>query len=123
MTFGILLSIGMLLTVTSPEQFASERQLLLFGIDKNPSLVQQQIQLLNRESKGVKERSLIITVIKKGDARIRKYSINPDQFTVLLIGKDNSEKYRTNSLLPADQLFGIIDAMPMRKAEMESVNK
>ena len=102
MTFGILLSIGMLLTVMSPEQFASERQLLLFGIDKNSSLDQQQIQLLNRESKGVKERSLIITVIKGGDSRIKKYSINPDQFTVLLIGKDNSEKYRSNDLLPPD---------------------
>ena len=123
MTFGILLSMGMLLTVMSPEQFASERQLLLFGIDKNPSLVQQQIQLLNSESKGVQERSLTITIVKGGDSRIKKYSINPGQFTVLLIGKDNSEKYRTNDLLPPDQLFGIIDAMPMRKAEMESGNK
>lgn len=120
---GMLLFIGLLLTEVSPEQFVSERQLLLFGIDKNPTLVQQQIQLLNRESKGVKERSITITIIKGGDSRIKKYSINPDQFTVLLIGKDNSEKYRTNNLLPPDQLFGIIDAMPMRKAEMESGNK
>lgn len=107
----------------SPEQLASERQLLLFGVEKNPALVQQQIQLLNAESKGVKERSVTINIIEKGDARVRKYAINPDQFTVLLIGKDHSEKYRSNSPVPPGQLFGIIDAMPMRRAEMESGTK
>lgn len=120
MTFGILITAGLLLTGMNPEQFSSERQLLIFGTGKNSALVQQQIQLLIKETKEVNERSIVITVIPKDDVRVRKYSINPDQFTVLLIGKDNTEKFRSNCVVPAEQLFGIIDAMPMRKAEIES---
>lgn len=120
MTFGIIKITLLLLTGVNPEQFSSERQLLIFGVQKNTALVQQQIQLLSQETKEVNERSIRITVIHKDDARVRKYCINPDQFTVLLIGKDNTEKFRSNSVLPSEQLFRIIDTMPMRKAEMES---
>jgi Domain of unknown function (DUF4174) len=120
MIIGQVVVIVLLLIGNTMDQYSSERQLLLFGIEKNPVLVDRQLQLLNLESKAVKDRSLVITVVPKGDPRIMKYSINSDQFTILLIGKDNMEKHRTNTILPTDQLFGIIDAMPMRKAEMKS---
>jgi hypothetical protein len=44
------------------------------------------------------------------------------QFTVILIGKDGTEKHRTNTLLQMQELFTIIDAMPMRRAEMGKKN-
>ena len=115
MGFIVLFFIGSMM-----DQYASERQLLLFGMEKNPAIVDRQIQLLKVEFKAVKDRSLVITVVPKNDPRVVKYGINSDQFTILLIGKDNMEKHRSNTILPADQLFAIIDAMPMRKTEMRS---
>lgn len=79
--FSLYIFIGNLIN-----QFSSERSLLLFGMEKNAAFVERQLKLQHRESK---ERSLVITVVQSGDARIMKYSINPDEFTIILIGKDN----------------------------------
>lgn len=100
------------------EQFLPYRQLLIFGKEVNQLFVQQQLQLLNRVPDEVKERSVEIIVLEKDSHLCRKYGVKPGQFTVILIGKDGTEKYRTNKLLKPVELFAIIDAMPMRKAEM-----
>ena len=49
---------------------------------------------------------------------------NPDDtpFRVVLIGKDGGVKYDTTELFGPDQLFPIIDAMPMRQQEMRQSN-
>jgi hypothetical protein len=52
------------------------------------------------------------------DPLYKKYIADTSGFIVLLIGKDGSVKHRTNKLLPVDELFAIIDVMPMRKREM-----
>jgi hypothetical protein len=39
-------------------------------------------------------------------------------FSVVLIGKDGGEKLRRATPLSPDELFAIVDAMPMRRAEM-----
>jgi hypothetical protein len=38
------------------------------------------------------------------------------------VGKDETEKHRVNRVLEIGELFAIIDAMPMRKAEMGKKN-
>lgn len=43
---------------------------------------------------------------------------NAPAFSVVLIGKDGGEKLRQDSLLTARELFALVDAMPMRRAEM-----
>ena len=48
----------------------------------------------------------------------KQYKILPSDFTVLLIGKDGFEKHRTFQILKTDELFGMVDAMPMRQSEM-----
>ncbi|MEJ7738003.1 MAG: DUF4174 domain-containing protein [Chitinophagaceae bacterium] len=100
-------------------QFSSFRQLLIFGSEENMMLGEQQLNLLNKSSVGVKERSLKITVVEKKSRLYQKNKVDPNQFTVILKGKDGYEKYRTNKVLEIDQLFSIIDAMPMRKNEMK----
>ena len=114
---------GFLITGNRMEQFSSHRQLLIFGNDKNQYLVDQQLILLNQHSKGVKERAIKITVLEMGNSLFVKYNVSKTKFTVLLVGKDGTEKYRTNSILQMNNLFSIIDAMPMRKAEMLKENK
>lgn len=40
-------------------------------------------------------------------------------FTFILIGKDGEEKLRKNTSVSEAELFGLIDAMPMRQREMQ----
>jgi hypothetical protein len=48
-----------------------------------------------------------------------KYSIEDSRFAVLLIGKDGGEKYRLYEVPELDEIFALIDGMPMRQAEMQ----
>ena len=99
-----------------------ERQLLIFGNYENPLLVQQQLALFNKEAAGIKERDVKITVVSKDDLLNKKYHIKTRLFIVILLGKDGTEKFRTDKLLLPKKLFAIIDAMPMRQAEMKNTN-
>ena len=44
--------------------------------------------------------------------------LNAKTFSVVLIGKDGGEKLRRPTPLAPDELFALVDAMPMRRAEM-----
>lgn len=48
------------------------------------------------------------------------HAVPADAFTVILVGKDGSEKLRANSAVTADQFADMIDAMPMRRQEMRA---
>ena len=100
-------------------QFFPSRQLLILKNEANQHLAERQLDLLQKAEPGVKERDIKITVADREDALYKKYIADTSGFTVLLIGKDGSEKHRTNKLLTVDELFAIIDAMPMRKREMK----
>lgn len=50
----------------------------------------------------------------------RRLGIAPSAFTIVLIGKDGGEKFRSVEPVPADKLFSVIDSMPMRKQEMKA---
>jgi hypothetical protein len=103
-------------------QSSSNRHLLIFGNEENRALVQQQLHLLDTSPNDVNERKLKITVVEKENSLYKKYNVKTAQFTVILIGKDGTEKHRTNTLLQMQELFTIIDAMPMRRAEMGKKN-
>jgi hypothetical protein len=96
-------------------------------------LVEQQIGLLSKDLKGLKERKLVV------------YKVNPNQYTkgidsqnwvanqtlysklkqtqkdfeVILIGLDGGVKLRQTELLSLEKLFALIDGMPMRRAEIK----
>ena len=95
------------------------RALLVFGEDSNLVLVNKQVQALQKDPAGIKERDINIVLVKKESNLYKKYKIEPGSFTIVLIGKDNTEKYRSDTVIAIAQLFSIIDAMPMRKAEIK----
>ena len=45
------------------------------------------------------------------------YGLDQNSFSVLLIGKDGGEKYRTSEIPDLAEMFALIDTMPMRRAE------
>ena len=108
------------------------RIILLFADSSEDPLFQQQKRLLEDYSEGLLERDLVLfeifesTVVSpEGDLSeeqaddFRKYFSVKEGFTLLLIGKDGGVKRSENTIVPAEDLFLQIDAMPMRIREMQ----
>ena len=47
------------------------------------------------------------------------FSVAPDAFTVIILGKDGEEKLREGAAVSAETMASLIDAMPMRQREMK----
>ena len=115
MNFLFLVSSIIFQTITVP--LANHRLILIFG--NNPSVVQRQLVAFQKDSSGLAERDVIVKQVKPGDNLYQTYQIIPNEpFTVILIGKDGGEKFRSSNILSTTQLFAMVDAMPMRQAEM-----
>jgi hypothetical protein len=58
-----------------------------------------------------------------GDYLRESFSISPGRFTVLLIGKDGGVKLRREGGVELNEIFSLIDTMPMRQREMKEKSK
>lgn len=54
---------------------------------------------------------------KANDLR-RRFAVAEDRFMVLVIGKDGGVKLRADTAPALEDIFGLIDTMPMRQREM-----
>ena len=50
---------------------------------------------------------------------MKKHGIDANGFAVVLIGKDGHDAFHAAKPVPAAVLYGVIDAMPMRRAEIK----
>ncbi len=121
MTYLLLMSALIFQTTIQPGD--NERTVLIFG--NNQPLLQQQLQALQKDSSGLAERDVIIQLVKPGDQLYQQHRVDTAvPFIVILTGKDGGEKYRSATILTTGKLFAMIDAMPMRRAEIKrSKNK
>ena len=108
------------------------RLILLFTSQVDDPLFQQQYDLLRADPSGLDERDLLIfrvlpnRIISESDtagaARAdnlrERYRADGEDFLILLIGKDGSEKLRSDTVVSRQALYERIDAMPMRREEM-----
>lgn len=109
------------------------RVLLIFAPgDSHPEYVQQRNELTgNRE--GMEERDmLIVYVLRDGDSRLQlapnkrineeklrnRFDLSEDDFAAVLVGKDGTEKLRSEDAISIQRIFNRIDSMPMRQREM-----
>jgi hypothetical protein len=111
------------------------RIVLVFTNGDTNTNYQAQVDMLVRDIRGIEERDMKIfkishdntaedllskkTLRAKNNIR-EKYNLSDEGFRVLLIGKDGSVKYSDSNPVSKEKLFAIIDAMPMRKAEMRN---
>jgi hypothetical protein len=106
-------------------QTRSYRQIYLFAPNaQDPNLKAQQ-QIFASDTEGVKERDLRVTVIltePDNSKLLKRYKIQTDKFTFVLIGKDGGEKFRSSKTVDLQRLFSLIDGMPMRQDEMRRRN-
>ncbi|MEM9252761.1 MAG: DUF4174 domain-containing protein [Planctomycetota bacterium] len=108
------------------------RLVVLFANDPDDPSLAEQRHALNADPAGLVERHLVI-IEAVGDAVTangqpvnvtpadlrRQYRVDQDSpFAALLIGKDTGVKLRADRPIALNQLFGTIDAMPMRRSEM-----
>lgn len=98
--------------------FSEYRQVIIFGNDQHKQLIKQQLTLFKEVQKEMSERDIKILVVERQSALYQKYKIKPQEFAIILLGKDNTEKLRTYEIIMPVHLFKIIDAMPMRRQEM-----
>lgn len=96
------------------------RILLIFGNEKDGQLTERQQVVFNAQKSGLKERDLVVFV--NPESKSTKKLRNETGFEVILIGKDGGVKKRKTELMSTDELFAIIDAMPMRRSEMRGNN-
>ncbi|MGF1636193.1 MAG: DUF4174 domain-containing protein [Cyclobacteriaceae bacterium] len=122
-----------------PEEYTwKNRLLLIFSPTYETSQSKEQVSLLMEDLEGKSERDLLYFQItdndvselvsgKKIDASssfIRKsFGVATQEFSIVLIGKDGGIKLKQNQVLQLDELYGIIDAMPMRQAEINRKQK
>ena len=103
--------------------YPGKRQILLFYNDKGAATHNQQMAILDADKKGLLERDIVVYAYKTTDEKsvADKWKIKPGEaFVFLLIGKDGGEKIRTDTLVSLAQLYKTIDAMPMRRTEMQN---
>ena len=118
MRFLLLLILIFISINNAMAQFAQKRQVLIFGPLQSQQ-VTRQLTLLEQDAAGVRERDMHITLAAKEPQLYKKHNVEPsDTFTLILLGKDRGEKYRSTKLTAAQELFDLIDAMPMRQSEM-----
>ncbi len=112
-----------LLFITLPLLMLMEhRQVYLFFKATGNALQAKQLAELYKDPAGLKDRDIRIQVINvdTADAKVKQWHVDARQpFTFLLVGKDGTEKLRSHILVTNEQLFAIIDAMPMRQREMK----
>ena len=97
------------------------RQVLLFYKEDGEVILKKQLAEFEKNEPGMKERDIKVISFKKSaenDHLFKKWKIKEsDSFTFLLIGRDGGEKYRSGTFVSHQDLFGKIDAMPMRRSE------
>ncbi|WP_230392186.1 DUF4174 domain-containing protein [Pontibacter sp. FD36] len=101
------------------------RLLLLFTASGSDAELIRQKELNRKNMHGLAERKLVVLELVPGgnaanmrEDLLKKFEVEADGYTLLLLGKDGLEKYRNRKAVPLEEVFKIIDQMPMRRQEM-----
>jgi hypothetical protein len=114
------------------------RLLLIFAPSENSSAYQRQMQLFQGQQAGFKERDLLLVeLLTESTSRVygqalddtdvararSHFNVAPQDFQVILVGKDGTAKRRESNPIQPEVIFNEIDAMPMRQREMRERSK
>lgn len=106
-----------MLVIGNYTQHTAKRTILLFADKPSQNALKQQERILMADKAGLQQRDIEVMIYDVKSAAAKNNHIRSG-FTVLLIGKDNGEKLRSHQPVTTKKLFGLIDAMPMRKEEI-----
>lgn len=109
------------------------RVLLLFAPSREQANYLEQLEILGSDTEGLRERNIVVWLIVadqspslngtiqsdlSSNAFRSRYRVPASDYAVVLVGKDGGVKLRQNAPVSLNELFELIDAMPMRQEEM-----
>lgn len=112
----------------------NERVLIVLTTDATSELYKKQLQVFKNTLSGIEERKLKIYLAAPSGYKVfgtddEIWKPNNDLFStvkqkdseleLVLIGLDGGIKHRTYTLTSAQEIFDVIDGMPIRKSEMK----
>ncbi len=110
----------------------NHRLLLIFAPSETSADYRSQLQFLKAQQSKMDDRNLLVirvfqnsgfvgkrAIASESIAQLRKrYSIQSDEFQIILVGKDGTEKRRETTPISMSAIYSQIDQMPMRRREM-----
>lgn len=125
MTISILFFTAILFSAPAIAQDYSKRKILLLAENAQDADLKDQEKILSADSAGLAERDIIITIITQASDKNRYDQLmkNKKGFRFMLIGKDGGEKLTSEKPVTLQQLYPLIDSMPMRRYEIETRSK
>lgn len=122
------------MTVQNLERYQwKNRPFLIFAPSEANAAYGLQARRLDAERDGVRDREIVLfEIVAQAESRaagepldavtvdaIRKrFGVGEDEFAVILVGKDGTEKRRWSIPVEMEEVFALIDSMPMRHEEM-----
>lgn len=116
-----------------------DRILILFQMDQDKEAIDLQVNELISHTSGLKERKLVVYQVRSDKWKIglehdskwkplsnnifERYRSDSDQNEIILVGLDGGIKLRNREFMACQELFAIIDGMPMRRTELRSKQK
>ncbi|CAN5778109.1 hypothetical protein BH23GEM3_BH23GEM3_04290 [soil metagenome] len=109
------------------------RPFLIFAPSETNSAYGVQARRLDAERDGARDREMVLfEIVAHAESRaagepleavtvdaIRKrFGVGEDKFAVILVGKDGTQKRRWSIPVEMEEVFALIDSMPMRHEEM-----
>lgn len=110
------------------------RLLFLFAPNRSHPLFDVLQKSIATQQAEVADRDLVIfEILESGTSRMDtsdldpqaaqslrdKFDVSPGRFVLILVGKDGSVKLNRQEQTRLEDIFALIDAMPMRQKEME----
>lgn len=105
----------------------STRLLIVFGPSETDGQVTTQLENFRNNHDALNERDVRVFSVLESAAPAaggtpadwrRRFDVGPNNFTVVLVGKDGTEKHRWVQPVSLAEIETLVDAMPMRQAEM-----
>lgn len=115
-------------TAFSMEQFRwKHRPLLIFAPSPDDERYRDQIEKFQGRSREIEDREMVLLHIFEQDgngeetqALRDRYGVRNGEFLVVLVGKDGGTKLDASEPLNPAEVFDLIDAMPMRRKEIQN---
>jgi hypothetical protein len=109
-----------LMTINLADQ---PRKVLLFHNIAGAQHLQSQLAAFKANQTGMTERDIDVVSIPysiQNATQYKQWKVDTSAaFTFILVGRDGGEKHRSSEVVTTAKLFGLIDAMPMRKSEIK----
>lgn len=109
------------------------RPLLLFAPSEQNPLLAEQLQRLETQEAFLTDRDMVVAIVYPAFVRFvhgapqdlsaaqlrRQFGVKETAFSVILVGKDGGAKARSQQPVDVAEIYQLIDAMPMRRREMQ----